>query len=489
MSRLTYTEQKGKNAPSNRTPTGDSILDLVLGGGFPKNRVIYITGNPGTGKTSLAAAFIYKGVKDYDECGLYVSLCETKDIFYSDMKTIGLDFESLEEDQKFEYLELSISSELEMGRVSDKIVNALVRLRPKRLVIDSFSLIAQAQNNPYKAREIMDTIFRNLVSSLECTTLVIGEQPSGESRLGIASEEFVSDGVLNLKHAFPREIEIRKMRGTKIRRENMFYTIGKNGFQTVRTHLSMPDSPKPWKPIPDSGDLLSSGSPDLDRIMGGGFPRGAYVVVEAGGSVTLEESRLLSDGTAMNFISQERGVIFSTTGGEATDKIRNSLLPYLPGEGLNQYLRVVEYNKMRVGEPIPRKRAATTSTPDELGFESRMGGLYEDLKKVTHSQPLFQWVGNDTLSSSFSMVPESKITRQIETSVSENRNGRDLTIAFARPSLRKLDALLDTVNWHLKIWKENGVLLLQGVKPETHLYAADSCVDLGYPVMCLTELD
>ena len=215
---------------------------------------------------------------------------------------------------------------------------------------------------------------------------------------------------------------------------------------------------------------------------------GAYVVIEAGKTVTLEEARLLSDGTAMNFVSQARGVIFSTTGGEAPDKIKGSLLPYLAGDGLSQYLRVVENNKMRVGEPSPRK-SAVQPTSDEAGYQSKMGAIYDDLKRVTRSQPIFQWVGYDTLASSFSMVPDAKITRQIESGSVENRNGHDLTIAFARPSLKKLDALLDMVNWHLKIWKENGVLLVQGVKPETHLYAADSCVDLGYPVLCLTELD
>jgi KaiC/GvpD/RAD55 family RecA-like ATPase len=488
MSRLGLVEQTENTLTIDRIPTGDHVLDSILGGGFPRNRVIYITGNPGSGKTSLAATFIYRGIKEYNEVGLYISFSETKEVFYDDMKTLGFDFESLEEGKKFNYMELFISPDIELNHVSDKIVSALVSLRPARLVVDSFSSIAQFHDDPYKAREIMDTIFRKLVSTMKCTTLVIGEQPSGESKLGIGSEEFVCDGLLNLKHTNPREIEIRKMRGTKIRRGNLFYTIGVNGFQTVTTTLSTPDSPKAWQPISDHGDLLSSGSPDLDRIIGGGFPRGSYVVLEAGRNVTLEEARLLSDGTAMNFISQQRGVIFSTAGEEGTDKIRNSLLPYLTDNYLDQYLRTVEYNLMTLGQP-PHQGRDHTPVAEDLGYQSRIGGVYDDLKKITHSQPVFQWVGYDTLASGFSMIPEEKITRRIGSSIAENRSGRDLTIALARPSLKILDPLVDMVNWHLKIWKENGVLLFQGVKPETHLYAADSCIDTGYPVLCLTELD
>lgn len=484
---LALAGQKEKNFLITRTPTGDSNLDAVLGGGFPKNRVIYVTGDPGTGKTSLAATFLYRGANDYDESGLYVSFCETKEVFYNDMKTIGFDFELLEQSRRFEYMELLVSSGIDINTISDKIVSALVRLRPKRLVVDSFSLIAQSQDNPFKAREMMDTIFRKLVSTMECTSLIVGEQPSGDSTEGIGSEGFVSDGLLTLKHRIPREIEIRKMRGTKILREDMFYTIGTKGFQTVKTTLPIPERPTAWQPIPDSSDLLSTGSPDLDRILGGGFPYGSYVVIEAGRNVTLEEARLLSDGTAMNFISQKRGVIFSTSGGEATEKIRDSLRPYLTDDDLDQYLRVVEYNKIPADEPIPQR--VITPPAEDLGYQSRIGGVYDELKKSTHSQPIFQWVSYDTLASGFATIPEEKISHRIGSSIAENRDARDLTIALARPSLKILDTLVDMVNWHLKIWKENGVLLFQGIKPETHLYALDSCIDTGYPVMCLTELN
>jgi KaiC/GvpD/RAD55 family RecA-like ATPase len=487
MNRLTAPEVKEQDRPVERSPTGDLVLDSMLGGGLPKNRVTYVVGNPGTGKTSLGGTFAYRGAKDYGETSVYLSFAEPKEVFYKNMKTFGFDFESLEEDQKFEYIEMLMKQDMNMTTISDKIVAALVRLQPKRLVIDSFSAVAECQAKPNMAREIIDTVFNKMTSSNGCTTLVIGEQNSGEARLGLASEEFVSDGVLHLKYTLPRELEIRKMRGTKIEQRKLFYTINEKGFQTVKTSLATPDSPRTWKPIADSDDLLSSGSPDFDRVIGGGFPRGEYVVLEADTNVTLEEIKLLTQGIFMNFISQGRGVIFSTTGGEARDGVRKSFVPYLTGESVNRYLKVVEHNTSEVRKP-DAPPPVPTSVSDDLGYQSRMGDVYAGLKKDTGDQPIFHWIGYDTLASSFSVIPDEKVVHQIGSNISENRRGKDLTIALARPSLRILDTISDIINWHLKLWKMNGVLIVQGVKPETHMYAVDTQVDLGYPVMCLTEL-
>jgi circadian clock protein KaiC len=481
------TEKTYQNGAIERTPTGDLVLDAMLEGGLPKNRVTYVAGYPGTGKTTLAAAFIYRGAKEYGERGVYLSFCEPKAIFYTNMKAFGFDFVSLEEDKKFEFIEMTMRPDLNITTISNKLVPELVRLQPKRLVVDSFAVISESQDTRYKAREIMDTVFSKLASDLGCTTLVLGEQPTGEVSLGTASEEFVADGVLNLKYTLPREMEIRKMRGIKIVRESLLYTIGRDGFQTVKTSLSVPDKPTTWKPMPDLDNLLSSGSSTLDQAIGGGFPRGEYVVLEAASNVTLGEIKLFSRGIILNFISQGRGVIFSTTGGGVRDRIRNLLVPYLSDEVVDQYLTVIEYDTVPKSEPITRV-FPTTRAQEDLGYQDRVNEAYDSLKKKTGGKPLLQWISYDALASHFSVIPHGEVVRQIASNVSGNMADNDLTIAVARPSLRVRDALVDIVDWHLQLWKRNGVMVLQGIKPETRMYALDTHIEQGYPVMSLTEL-
>ena len=86
--------------------TGVEGLNVVLGGGFPGNSLIILAGNPGTGKTVFSAQFLYRGCVDFGENGVYVSFAESRETFFENMRGFGFDFERLEREGKFRYLDL-----------------------------------------------------------------------------------------------------------------------------------------------------------------------------------------------------------------------------------------------------------------------------------------------------------------------------------------------------------------------------------------------
>src|SRR5690349_1036156 len=57
--------------------TGVAGLDDILAGGFPRNRLYLIEGDPGVGKTTLALHYLLEG-RRRGETVLYVTLSETK---------------------------------------------------------------------------------------------------------------------------------------------------------------------------------------------------------------------------------------------------------------------------------------------------------------------------------------------------------------------------------------------------------------------------
>jgi len=63
---------------TERVSAASEGLDVVLGGGLPRNRLYLIEGDPGTGKTTLALKFLLQGI-GLGERGLYVALSETKE--------------------------------------------------------------------------------------------------------------------------------------------------------------------------------------------------------------------------------------------------------------------------------------------------------------------------------------------------------------------------------------------------------------------------
>src|SRR5438105_13035267 len=88
--------QKEQNPISTATRMGTGIegLDNILEGGFPKNRIYLVEGEPGTGKTTLALQFLLEGLRR-GEPGLYVTLSETAEEMHSVAASHGWSLDGL----------------------------------------------------------------------------------------------------------------------------------------------------------------------------------------------------------------------------------------------------------------------------------------------------------------------------------------------------------------------------------------------------------
>ena len=74
----------------DKVDTGIPGLDELVDGGFPEGRVVLVIGGPGTGETILCSQFLYKGIYNKQENGVFVSLDESKERarFISDSTSI-----------------------------------------------------------------------------------------------------------------------------------------------------------------------------------------------------------------------------------------------------------------------------------------------------------------------------------------------------------------------------------------------------------------
>jgi circadian clock protein KaiC len=142
-------------APSvARAGTGVGGLDDVLGGGFVRNRLYLLEGEPGTGKTTLGLQYLLDGAGVGEKC-LYVTLSETADELRGVAASHGWALEGID---VFELLppeslldgsqeqSLLYASDLELGEATGSLLDAMARFRPARVVVDSlseFRLLAQ----------------------------------------------------------------------------------------------------------------------------------------------------------------------------------------------------------------------------------------------------------------------------------------------------------------------------------------------------------
>ena len=72
---------------SEKVRTGIPGLDSILSGGLRGGMNVVLSGQPGSGKTTMGMQFLYYGAKDFDESGIFVTLSESPN---SDRKSTRL---------------------------------------------------------------------------------------------------------------------------------------------------------------------------------------------------------------------------------------------------------------------------------------------------------------------------------------------------------------------------------------------------------------
>ncbi len=237
-----------------RVATGIQGLDKMLFGGIIQGRNVLLSGPCGSGKSILAMQFLYNGVMQFREPGLYITLEETKEKFYEDMSKLGMDLYTAEKTGGFVMIGGPIANIRKyMDRVDASVKNMVEEIEEvvkekgiKRVVIDSINLLTMLSDDEDERRKALAMI-ANALSALDCTALLLSETKEGSmdlSRYGM--EEFVVDGVIVLYlvrrgDVFVPGITVRKMRGTNHDKKIRYYEITDKGIVVYPTETLFTD--------------------------------------------------------------------------------------------------------------------------------------------------------------------------------------------------------------------------------------------------------
>ncbi|MEM3516560.1 MAG: ATPase domain-containing protein [Candidatus Bathyarchaeia archaeon] len=470
-----------------RVKTGVDELDEIIEGGFPKRSLILLVGEPGTGKTVFCMQFLVKGCELGESC-IYVSFNESKDTLIENLsRHLNVDLNKFESEGKLKILDFAAMKEGAISIILETILSEVKSLKAERLVIDSFSVMAQAFREAMDVRIVLHTVLNKIVKQMNCTTLIIEEAPIGESKIGLGIEEFVVDGIIMLKRSelkkrFFRELEVIKLRGVELKERKLVFTL-KNGFKVFPIFKLKPVKPKRFQPIPEQPDKYSTGSNDLDEILNGGITKGSIVLFEVDEKVSISEYHLVMAPIAIEFVFQGRGVIIVPSAGVDIEVLKNTSKNYgVTDEEFNSFLRVAEVG-IKESERIYPNIIALKGKDWREDIYNIMEASKE-LNAVTN-QPNLYIIGLDILSAYHGEKACEIILTRLATRI---RKSKAVLIALIKGHKDLATRVMPIADFHLRILKKHGCLLLYGVKPRTRLYGVEFDVSKGYPLPKFTAI-
>ncbi len=217
-----------------RTRSGVQGFDEIIGGGFPKGTCCLITGTAGSGKTTFGIQFLYRGITEYGENGVYVSLEERPKDLRKEMLNFGWDLEKMEKKEKLAIVDIgsardrirsterytltNMGPRLNISALSAHIFQVSREVEAERIVIDSIPSLQLRLKDIAEVRRAT-SLLTNLLLEMGRTSLLVTEiaVPHEFSRYGF--EEYVTRGVVVMRlmpqyGELKRTVQVMKMRGT-----------------------------------------------------------------------------------------------------------------------------------------------------------------------------------------------------------------------------------------------------------------------------------
>jgi len=203
-----------------RLKTGIPGLDPLIQGGLQKGDFILLLGDLGTGKTIFSSQFVYNSAKLFDEKAVFATFEEDTKSLKRNLLRFGMDFDALEKEGKIKVLDLEALEGRGMGSNIESLLKALDDLGARRLVVDSLTAFMSGTEEKFDYSFLMHLIYKTLKRE-GVTTLMTVSRPQGAAIAEAGLEEFVADGIFELRNYISRDVEIktqfiiRKLRGTE----------------------------------------------------------------------------------------------------------------------------------------------------------------------------------------------------------------------------------------------------------------------------------
>jgi circadian clock protein KaiC len=241
-----------------RLSIGIKELDDMLGGGIPVGYSMLLAGPSGSGKSVLAAEFISDGAK-HDEPGI-IAVFEKRPNEYSQDSPMGRRFDRFIREDKVGILQTR-PLDLSIDEMLNEIIEAIHRLKARRVVIDSLSGFELALAPTFR-EDFRESLYRmvTVLTGMGITMMMTAEVEDSYTDLRFSPHgtAFLTDAIImqryiTFKGQLQRVMAVVKVRGSAHSKDLRAFEITEEGIVMGET-------------LAEYEDLLT-GSPKLIPIV------------------------------------------------------------------------------------------------------------------------------------------------------------------------------------------------------------------------------
>ncbi|MCG6659779.1 AAA family ATPase [Halomonas campisalis] len=262
-----------------RISSGVPGLDQILDGGLIARRSYLLRGGPGLGKTTLGLSFLTAAGEG--ESTLFIGFQEPEAELRANAATVGLDtrgieFLSLAPTEEFftgaQTYDVFAASDVEQAPMVDTVIEAVERIQPQRVFIDSLTHLRLLSADRYQFRQQVVSLLRFLIE--RGATAVFTSESSVENPDD--DLQFLADGIITLEAGTSSPtIKVSKLRGSAVLRGRHEYRVDESG-----VHVFPRTMPPAQRLTEGAGTVqFRSGNATFDKMLHGGFEDGTITLI------------------------------------------------------------------------------------------------------------------------------------------------------------------------------------------------------------------
>ena len=438
--------------------------------------VLLIQGAPGTGKTTLAFE-ILNAVADSRRvyASSRVSPVKLRIQFpWIDEVIDSMSGRSSKASWNDEFHDLR-------GSDTDSVFSKIVRLKQAKqksiLVVDSWE--GALRNATPEGRKMLESAVMSELDQTKVSVILVSEAERADN-LG-----YLVDGVVTLEQSELdgrriRSLGVDKLRGFRVQSQHFPFSLEKGRFTFLDEEYENgpPSIVRSPEKVPHTATHYSTGSRELDQLLGGGVRKGSFFMIDTESNVSPQSLRLLINMIRSNFVNQGGACFSISTGTFSSESSAEALRPYIGDKALAERVRIVEFNSQLPSKPWRLKLRGQLMS-DLAEFYRSWNALKETssgMMLTMNFDKLVQVYGEELTLPGFTEIGEGL------------RDEGAFSIGISSRPTKVRDEFLRQADYHIKVQSWNGHLLIYGVKPFTHVHGATFNFDKGYPSLNLIEI-